>query len=127
MGVSGADFNRLKAFSFARAERRDAAKKKEPSKISRETSSQHAARIRRDRFARFGRFLGSEASGGRRVVAAYLSGRLGEERGGLAEHLRRLGPHGGRAGTTGSCLRGNNKTTPARRVRSRLPSASATA
>ena len=40
MGVSGADFNRLKAFSFARAERRDAAKKKEPSKISRETSSQ---------------------------------------------------------------------------------------
>ena len=45
------------------------------------------------------------------MVAAYLSGRLGEERGGLAEHLRRLGPHGGRAGTTGSCLRGNNKTT----------------
>ena len=45
------------------------------------------------------------------MVVAYLSGRLGEERGGLAEHLRRLGPHGGRAGTTGSCLRGNNKTT----------------
>ena len=84
----------------------------ESSKISRETSSQHARRGFVGTASRGSDDSGgSEASRGRRVVAAYLSGRLGEERGGLAEHLRRLGPHGGRAGTTGSCLRGNNKTT----------------
>ena len=77
--------------------------------------------------ARSGGLSGREASAGRHVLAAYLSGRLGEERGGFAEHLCRLGPHGGRFGNVRLVSSKGNKITTDSRARSRFPTAFATA
>jgi hypothetical protein len=100
------------------------------SEISREPSSQHATRgfVGTATFrARSGGLSGREASAGRHVLAAYLSGRLGEERGGFAEHLCRLGPHGGRFGNVRLVSSKGNKITTDARARSRFPTAFATA
>jgi hypothetical protein len=77
--------------------------------------------------ARSGGLSGREASAGRHVLAAYLSRRLGEERGGFAEHLCRLGPHGGRPGNVRLVSSKGNKITTDSRARSRFPTAFATA
>ena len=76
---------------------------------------------------RSGGLSGREASSRRHVLAAYLSGRLGEERGGFAEHLCRLGPHGGRFGNVRLVSSKGNKNTTDSRARSRFPTAFATA
>ena len=98
--------------------------------ISREPSSQHATRgfVGTATFrTRSGGLSGREASSRRHVLAAYLSGRLGEERGGFAEHLCRLGPHGGRFGNVRLVSSKGNKITTDARARSRFPTAFATA